>query len=253
MNELYRKDINERLDNSFSAYGVSIHDMDDETKDSLVSKVAAKEDGLVRYGITDGIAEAYVNEKLKEEPSRLGDETTENIIVSVDENRQYFEAQMSQDPDYPGVDIQFNDYESGDGEYPRVPRILFELCEGELGALVWRNSSGENVEDYEEYTLGVVNSPTGDPYIANARNDYFELIVPGSGRFAVFSMSPEHERFAAYENGGICVRFMPYGKDRDNDVIVCFGHNGESIEIKMDDGLTEPTIVTLDDEEEIEH
>ena len=62
----------------------------------------------------------------------------------------YIRANISVDPDYPGIDIEFVPDEYN-GEILSLPRILFEKPLGEkLRALVWEN------KDDEDYTREIV-------------------------------------------------------------------------------------------------
>ena len=68
------------------------------------------------------------------------------LIVKV--NGGYFRAEPSQDPDYPGIDVEFVADMEDENNLSR-PRILFErpVENEELRALIWNNP---NNEDYEE-------------------------------------------------------------------------------------------------------
>lgn len=60
----------------------------------------------------------------------------------------YFDVMISQDEEYPGIDIEF--IPNADREHAiSRPRILFELPKGsnELRALIWNNATSE---DYSE-------------------------------------------------------------------------------------------------------
>lgn len=69
---------------------------------------------------------------------------TQKIVVKIQGG--HLVATESQDPDYPGIDVEFVS-DSDNGEYAARPRILFEkpVEDGELRALVW---SDKNSEDY---------------------------------------------------------------------------------------------------------
>lgn len=68
-----------------------------------------------------------------------------SLIVKIEGG--YLRADASQDPNYPGIDIEFVADKEDDGCLSR-PRILFEKpLGGDLRALVWNNP---NSEDYEE-------------------------------------------------------------------------------------------------------
>ena len=69
---------------------------------------------------------------------------TQKIIVKIQGGHRV--ATKSQDPDYPGIDVEFVS-DSDNGEYASRPRVLFEkpVEDGELRALVWDD---KNSEDY---------------------------------------------------------------------------------------------------------
>lgn len=69
---------------------------------------------------------------------------TQKIIVKIQGG--HLVATESQDPDYPGIDVEFVP-DSDNGEYASRPRVLFEkpVEDGELRALVWDD---KNSEDY---------------------------------------------------------------------------------------------------------
>ena len=64
----------------------------------------------------------------------------------------YIRANVSNDPDYPGIDLEFvpNNYT---GETLSIPRVLFEKpADGKLRALIWDDA------DNEDYTKEIVFS-----------------------------------------------------------------------------------------------
>lgn len=69
---------------------------------------------------------------------------TQKIIVKIQGG--HLVATKSQDPDYPGIDVEFVP-DSDNGGYASRPRVLFEkpVEDGELRALVWDD---KNSEDY---------------------------------------------------------------------------------------------------------
>ena len=69
---------------------------------------------------------------------------TQKIVVRIQGG--HLVATESQDPDYPGIDVEFV-LDSDNGEYASRPRVLFEkpVEDGELRALVWDD---KNSEDY---------------------------------------------------------------------------------------------------------
>lgn len=64
----------------------------------------------------------------------------------------YLRADASQDPDYPGIDIEFiADNESAD--MLSRPRVLFEKpVDGRLRALVWSNPKSEDYDEEIEFS-----------------------------------------------------------------------------------------------------
>lgn len=68
------------------------------------------------------------------------------VVVRIDDG--YLIATEAQDPDYPGIDIEFV-ADSENGEHFSRPRVLFEKPaeDGELRVLVWTD---RNSEDYSE-------------------------------------------------------------------------------------------------------
>lgn len=71
-----------------------------------------------------------------------------NNVLIVKVNGGYFRAEPSQDPDYPGIDVEFISDTENEDDLSR-PRVLFEypIEDGELRVLVWNNPKNE---DYEE-------------------------------------------------------------------------------------------------------
>ena len=68
-----------------------------------------------------------------------------SLIVRVEGG--YLRADPSQDPDYPGIDIEFIADSEPDDSVSR-PRVLFEKpIDGRLRVLIWNNPKNE---DYEE-------------------------------------------------------------------------------------------------------
>lgn len=62
----------------------------------------------------------------------------------------YIRANASEDPDYPGIDVEFVP-DNYNGETLSIPRVLFEKpADGELRALIWDDA------DNEDYTKEIV-------------------------------------------------------------------------------------------------
>ena len=75
----------------------------------------------------------------------------EQIIVKVEGG--ILSATKSEDPDYPGIDIEFIADEEDEGILSR-PRVLFEKpIDGSLRALIWNNSRKEDYSEEIEFDL----------------------------------------------------------------------------------------------------
>lgn len=210
-----RSEVIEALTSALALYGTDMDNIDRDTVERMIKGFASSQKDL--YDDAKEDAAAYVNSQLKKDPVRSAG--TENIIISLEGTESYLEAQMSQDTSYPGVDIQCNN----NGGAAPGPRMLLEMDGGELRALIWNNDYKEDEQPVEEICLGNFKAPSGDAYTANIRDGYFEVIVPGSGRFAVFKTSSEIDEDEPLSQGDITVRFMPEGSDRSCDIGASFG------------------------------
>lgn len=93
--------------------------------------------------ILEAAAKADSEASTEEKETNHG--TGHSLIVNVEGG--YLRADPSQDPDYPGIDVEFIADNEPDDIYSR-PRVLFEKpIDGSLRALIWNNPSSE---DYEE-------------------------------------------------------------------------------------------------------
>ena len=73
------------------------------------------------------------------------------IIVRVQGG--YFMASKSQDPDYPGIDIEFV-ADDDRGQNLSRPRVLFEKpIDGDLRVLIWNNPNNEDYEEEVEFNM----------------------------------------------------------------------------------------------------
>lgn len=70
--------------------------------------------------------------------------------IEIRVNGGYIRATVNDDPNYPGIDVEFVS-DTDDGSFSSRPRVLMEKpLEGELRALIW---SDKNKEDYTEEIL----------------------------------------------------------------------------------------------------
>lgn len=63
----------------------------------------------------------------------------------------YFDVMVSEDPNYPGINIEFI---ADDDEYKNAsrPRVVFEKpVEGKLRALIWANKDSEDYSEEIEF------------------------------------------------------------------------------------------------------
>lgn len=75
----------------------------------------------------------------------------EQLIVKVEGG--VLRATKSQDPNYPGIDVEFIADQEEDNILSR-PRVLFEKpVDGSLRVLVWNDSKSEDYSDEIEFVL----------------------------------------------------------------------------------------------------
>ena len=75
----------------------------------------------------------------------------EQLIVKAEGG--VFRATKSQDPNYPGIDVEFIADQKEDNILSR-PRVLFEKpVDGSLRALIWNNSRKEDYSEEIEFNL----------------------------------------------------------------------------------------------------
>ena len=111
----------------------------------------------------------------------------ENIVLAVP-GKGYFEANLSQDPEYPGVDVEFNPENTAEDALSN-PRIVFEIPredDGPLRALIWSDTLSEDYTHEVTFDDVPLGKQTGDAYIERISDSEANVHVPGRGVFNIY-------------------------------------------------------------------